>query len=187
MRVNNKYFLTAALWLIVIFFSNLNAQNKYLDKNGVVIFEASEKLFEEVKATNNSVTAIYNEQTKEIASLVLIKGFRFKNSLMEEHFNENYIESHLYPKATFKGVLKNFEGNLGAETKKITVKGTLMLHGKEKEIETVLKLQKVNNIISITGEFIVSPADFDIEIPKIVENKIAKDVHLTMSFKLVKK
>ena len=187
MKTYNRYFLSITLWLAVITFNNLAAQNKYLDKSGVITFEASEKLFEEVKATNSTVTAIYNEDTKQIASLALVKGFRFKNSLMEEHFNENYIESHLYPKATFKGVLQDFKGDLGVETKEVAVIGSLKLHGKEKEIETVLKLQKVNDVISITGEFIVAPSDFDIEIPKLVENKIAKEVHITISFKLHKK
>ncbi|TBN04415.1 YceI family protein [Hyunsoonleella flava] len=164
-------------------------QDKYIDKNGTIVFEASEKLFEEVKATNKYATAIYNIETNEIAALALMKGFRFKNSLMEEHFNENYIESDTYPKAIFKGKIVDFNAtkNLGETAVEVDVKGVLELHGKQKTIETVLTLQKVDNIISMTGSFVVSPSDFDIEIPKIVRNKIAKMVHVNLDFKLIRK
>lgn len=173
------------IWFALLFgvavFTSAVAQTKYLDKNGVIIFEASEKLFEEVKAVNESVTAIFNEETNEIASLALIKGFRFKNSLMQEHFNENYIESGTYPKAIFRGKLVDYDANKDTKAK---LKGTLEIRGKKKEIETILTVQKVNGMILLTGDFVVSPADFDIEIPKIVRNKIAKEVQVKLDFKL---
>ncbi|MDJ0645460.1 MAG: YceI family protein [Flavobacteriaceae bacterium] len=175
--------------LVTLTISSSFAQSKYLDRNGVLIFEASEKLFEEVKATNESVTAIYNEETNQIASLALIKGFRFKNSLMEEHFNENYIESDVYPKAIFSGKLIDFnpKEDFGNKSIEVKVKGILEVHGKQKEIETVLKVQKVAGTISMAGQFKVTPADFDIAIPKIVRNKIAKEVTVSLDFKLVAK
>ena len=166
-----------------------SAQEKYLDKNGVIVFEASEKLFEEVKAVNESVTAIYNANTDEIASLALMQGFRFKNSLMQEHFNENYIESDSYPKATFKGKLLNLDKNLTVGSKTtVTVKGTLSLHGVSKEIVTELDVAKPDDTtLHIKGQFVVTPQDFQIEIPKIVRNKIAKEVQVQLEFKLQKK
>lgn len=168
--------------------ASLWSQEKYIDKNGIVIFEASEQLFEEVKATNESVTAILSTETKQIASLALIKGFHFKNSLMEEHFNENYIESDIYPKAKFKGNLIDLNVvELDENVTKVPVEGILEVRGEQKEIHTVLKIQKIGDIISITGEFIVTPGDFAIEIPKIVRNKIAKEVLVKLDFKLAKK
>lgn len=177
-----QFIMWFALLFGVVVFTKAVAQTKYLDKNGVIIFEASEKLFEEVKAVNESVTVIFNEETSEIASLGLIKGFHFKNSLMEEHFNENYIESGTYPKAIFRGKLVDYNPN--GSSNKATLKGTLEIRGKKKEIETSLNIQKANNMISMTGEFVVSPSDFDIEIPKIVRNKIAKEVTVKLDFKL---
>lgn len=168
--------------------TELIAQEKYLDKDGTIVFEASEKLFEEVKATNESVTVILNTETNQIASLALMKGFRFKNSLMEEHFNENYIESEDYPKATFKGKLIDFNANdLNENSTEVSVEGVLELHGKQKQIHSKLKVSKTGDTISMTGGFIVTPADFDIEIPKIVRNKIAKEVSVKLDFKLEKK
>ena len=184
-----NYITSLVIIFTLIFSSNAVAQGKYLDKNGVLIFEASEKLFEEVKATNNTVTAIYDSSTNQIASLALMKGFRFKNSLMEEHFNENYIESNVYPKAKFKGMLVDFdpEKDLNQNITKAKVKGTLEIRGKQKEIETLLTIQKVDDTIAMSGEFVVTPEDFDIEIPNIVKNKIAKEVTVNLDFKLVKK
>lgn len=184
-----KKVLSSALPVLAILATfGVQAQDKYIDRNGTIIFEASEALFEEVKATHESATVIFNAENNQIAALALVKGFHFKNSLMEEHFNENYIESESYPKATFKGELLDLDPNaLDENSTEVNVKGVLELHGKQKEIQTALNAQKVGDIISITGEFKVTPADFDIEIPKIVRNKIAKEVHVKMDFKLVKK
>lgn len=181
--------------MIVLFFVTLGtvaikvtAQEKYIDKNGIIIFEASEKLFEEVKAKNESVTVILNTETNQIASLALMKGFHFKNSLMEEHFNENYIESEEYPKATFTGKLIDFNADdLDENSTAVAVEGILELHGKQKQIYSKLEVHKLGNMISMTGGFIATPADFDIKIPKIVRNKIAKEVTVKLDFKLKKK
>lgn len=174
--------------LTVFTLTNSVQAQKYIDKKGKIIFEASEALFEPVKATNESVTVILNVETNEIASLALIKGFRFKNSLMEEHFNENYIESETYPKATFKGKLLDFNfSNLTEENTSITVDGKIELHGKEKQILTVLTAMKSNNSIIIQGSFKVTPDDFDIDIPNVVKNKIAKEIVVYLDFKLIQK
>lgn len=167
---------------------SIQAQTKYIDRAGKLVFEASEELFEPVKATNESVTVILDVSTNEMASLALVKGFRFKNSLMEEHFNENYIESETYPKATFKGKLLDFNfGDLTENITEVTVDGKLELHGKEKQIRTTLKIMKSDDSIIIQGSFKVTPGDFDIEIPNIVKNKIAKEIVVLLDSKLKQK
>src|SRR5688572_15543260 len=90
---------------------SLSAQDKLVTKNGKITFEASVPSFEEVKATNAASTFVLNPKTGEFASLALMKGFRFKVALMEEHFNENYIESDKFPKATFRGKIEGFDLN----------------------------------------------------------------------------
>lgn len=185
-----KHMLKGVLVFVLVFLGlmSVNAQEKYIDKNGIIIFEASEKLFEEVKATNETVTTIFDAQTNEIASLALVKAFRFKNALMQEHFNENYAESDSYPKAIFKGKLVNFKlEELQSENSQVDLKGKLSFHGKDKEIETVVTVQRAGDKLAILGDFIVTPADFDIKIPKIVRNKIAKEVQVKIDFKLAKK
>lgn len=183
--IRKKYFLT----LVICFISCIGfSQTKYITKSGVVSFEASVPSFEEVKASNNSVTAIINTDSGEFAALVLIKGFRFKNALMEEHFNENYAESDQFPKATFKGKITDF--NLGSITTNTSFKanGELTFHGKTKQLKDILfNISKGENEISITGNFKALASDFDIKIPKIVSNKIAEDIEVSFQFDLKKK
>lgn len=178
------------IYLFTVLTFNSFAQNKYLTKTGTVNFEASVPSFEEVKANNNSVTAIINAENGEFAALVLVKGFRFKNALMEEHFNENYAESDQYPKATFKGKIIDFSfdklSNSLAEHK---INGQLTFHGQTKQLENIplkISLNDKGHIIA-SGEFIADPADYDIKIPKIVRSKIAESIHVSFVFQLEKK
>lgn len=170
--------LVLCSWLI-------SAQERYLDKKGVVVFEASEAMFEPVRAKNESVTVILDAEAGTIASLALVQGFLFDNALMQEHFNENYMESDLYPKAVFKGSIADFDiTELGSSMREFTLKGTLEVRDKKMEISPVVEIQRIENVIAIRGEFIVLPEDFGIKIPKVVANKIAKEVKVNIDFKL---
>ena len=174
-----------ALLFIILFSISVVAQNKKITKIGVVTFEASVASFEEIKATNQSVTCILNTKTGEIASLALIKGFRFKIALMEEHFNENYIESDQFPKSTFKGTIQGFNPVLINDVKKdFKLTGTLQLHGKSKIINTIATLRKVDNAIEIVTDFKVNAEDFNIKIPSIVSNKVSKIITINSVFLL---
>jgi hypothetical protein len=174
------------LLFVIIFlssiFSIVNAQEKFITKFGEINFEASVPSFEEVKATHNSVSAII-KSNGEFASLALIKGFRFKVALMEEHFNENYAESSTYPKATFKGKVKDFDiSELSKDDKEYVISGTVNMHGVDKNIETKAFIRKVNDIIFLETQFILKPEDFNIDIPSVVSSKIAEEIHVSASF-----
>lgn len=178
-----------ALLLLLCWFSSTYSQGKFLTKTGITEFEASVPSFEEVKAKNESTTVILNTINGEFAALILVKGFRFKNALMEEHFNENYAESDEFPKGTFNGIISDFEfANLKETTTNFSFKGTLNFHGKSKEIvNDNLSISVKNDIISLTGSFFVDVSDFDIEIPKVVSNKLSKKVRITYQYSLKKK
>ena len=161
------------------------AQDKMTTKVGKITFEASVPAFEEVKAKNNGVTCVINSKTGEIASLALMKGFRFKIALMEEHFNENYVESDKYPKATFKGKIENFDvKDLSSTPKDFTMKGKLELHGKSKEIITIAKIKKTDDGIEIKSDFNVNANDFDIAIPSVVKSKVSNKIGIKTEFLL---
>ena len=160
------------------------AQTKYLTKTGEVTFEASVPSFEEVKATNKNTTAILNADNGEFASLVLVKGFRFKNALMEEHFNENYADSDDFPKAKLKGTIKNFS----IRNSKTTFTATLNFHGRKVTFkDQPITITTSNNDILLSGEFMVNVNDFGIEIPSVVSKKLSKDVKVNFKFSLKKK
>ncbi len=174
-----------ALLVLVVLCSFTPIQEKKLTKTGTIIFEASVPSFEEVKAKNTAATCVLNTTNGEIAALALMKGFRFKVALMEEHFNENYMESSKFPKATFKGKIENFdEFKITSTSKDYTIKGKLELHGKSKDITTIAKIKKIGTDIEVKTTFQVNISDFDIEIPSVVSKKVAKKVSIDCNFLL---
>ncbi len=176
--------------MILLLFLSLPAvitAQKYLTKSGEITFEASVPSFEEVKATNQNVTAIINTENGEFAALALMKGFRFKVALMEEHFNENYVESESYPKAKFKGTLEDFEMDGLSKGKTMILNGEMTLHGKTKKIAPEVQLTQNGETILLATEFVLKPEDFDIKIPKMVSNKIAEEVIVKVDFEMKKK
>ncbi|WP_343695413.1 YceI family protein [Flavobacterium sp.] len=173
------------LFLFVGIF-HVSAQ-KYATKTGNLKFEASVDSFEEVAAENKNTSAILDSGTGDIAVLTLMKGFRFKVALMEEHFNENYVESDKFPKASFKGKIEDFDvSKLSASAKPVKISGDLTLHGRIKKITANAKIQKVDDKITITGNFEVTPGDFAIEIPKIVSKKVADKIKVNFNLPLSK-
>lgn len=174
-----------ALLVLVVLCSFTPIQEKKLTKTGSIIFEASVPSFEEVKAKNTAVTCVLNTTNGEIAALALMKGFRFKVALMEEHFNENYMESSKFPKATFKGKIENFdESKITITSNDYTIRGKLELHGKSKDITTIAKIKKIGTDIEVKTTFSVNISDFDIEIPSVVSKKVAKKVMIDCNFLL---
>ena len=160
---------------------------KYSTRNGNLKFEATVPSFEEVAGENKSASAVLESSKGDLAVLGLMKGFRFKVALMEEHFNENYVESDKFPKATFKGKIEGFDvAKLTSDPKSFNITGDLTLHGKTKKITDAAKISKSGDNIIIVGNFTVKPADFDIEIPKVVSNKVSDKVQVGYNFSLAK-
>lgn len=160
---------------------------KYTTKTGTVKFEASVPSFEEVAGTNKSASAVLDSEKGNLAVLTLVKGFRFKVALMEEHFNENYIESDKYPKSTFSGAIEGFDlSKLTDAPKTFSLSGNLTLHGVTKKISAPVKISKSGNSILLSGSFKVKPEDFSISVPGAVSKKVAKTVSIDFSFSLTK-
>ena len=170
--------------IFLLYFANLAlAQEKMTTQKGIIDFEASVPLFEEVKAKNENAACTINLETGELSSTVLIKDCHFKIALMEQHFNENYMESHRYPKAVFKGTIEGFNLNIiGTSPKEFKLKGTLKLHGKLKKINTVVLLKKSNNGLEIITDFNVNSKEFNIKIPEILSMKVAETVNIKTAF-----
>lgn len=178
-----KFFIT--LFLSTIVLSNGFAQDKVLTKTGITTFEASVPSFEEVKATNKNSGCVLNTKTGEIVGLILMKGFKFRLALMEEHFNENYMESDKYPKGIFKGKISNFNfDQLTSQKQDFTITGTMEIHGKSKDISIIAKISKNGNIIQLTSNFDLNTDDFGIELPILVRSKVAKKVNVFIDYKL---
>jgi len=161
------------------------AQQRFTTKTGTLFFEASTANFEPVAAKNTSTSAILKDDGS-LAILSLIKGFRFKKSLMEEHFNKKFMESDTYPKAKFVGKIEGFDaGDLSTATREYTVKGILSLHGVDKPIEAKVFLKKdANGQINLKTKFSVAVANFNIAIKSKIAKKIAKTVNINANLDL---
>ena len=162
---------------VLLVVSRAKAQDKFFTKTGYVSFY-SHSIVEDIKADNNQCLSIIDTKTGKIAIKILMRSFMFKKALMQEHFNENYIESYKYPKAIFSGVIQNFK-ELNSEVNETEVIGVLKIHGKEKKIATRLKVVSKENKIILSGSFNVEVADFDIKIPSIVSRNIAKTIKIS--------
>ncbi|CAI8412058.1 MAG: Uncharacterised protein [Flavobacterium sp. SCGC AAA160-P02] len=175
-------------FLLLLFISIPIFGQKYRTRTGVTQFKASVDTFEPIEAKNNSTSAMVNLKTGDFVCLLFVKAFNFRVGLMQEHFNENYMDSDKFPKATFKGNIKNFNfSELSDTQKKYTIKGTLTIRGIKKEIETTARLSKKGNKLMMYASFEVQPKDFKIKIPKIVSYKIAKRINISLDYALIKK
>ena len=161
---------------------------KMITRSGEIKFEASMPAFEEIAAKNNTVSCIFDTSTGEIAALALVKAFRFKVPLMEEHFNENYMESSKLPKATFKGKIVNFDASkITSKKTDFDLEGDLTIHGVSKKVKTKITFVQSGEKLISTSTFKVKPIDFNIKIPSIVKSKIAETVEVNLKFELEKK
>ena len=170
---------------LLMLMTNVDAQ-KYFTRSGQISFFSSTSI-EDIEAHNKTVTAIFDSQSGAIQFSVTMKSFQFEKALMQEHFNENYVESSKFPKSTFKGVIENIDeidftkdGNY-----KTNVNGSLSIHGVSNDIVAeVLFTVKGESIIG-ESKIMVNPEDYGIEIPGVVREKIAKEleVSISMNFK----
>jgi hypothetical protein len=154
---------------------------KYISKDGHIWFYSHTPM-EDVEAHNRQVVSILEISTGDVGFSLLMKSFEFKTALMQEHFNENYIESDKYPKALFKGKIKD---NSLVNYKKdgvyaVEVSGDLTIHGVTKLVTAKGTIEVKGKSITAKSKFVVTPKDFDIKIPSLVENKIAKEIEINV-------
>lgn len=167
----------------------LPAQSKFFTRNGQIAFDAEgiTDYFEEIKALNKEAVCVLDLQSGKMEWAVRMKGFHFKNGLMEEHFNENYVESEQYPKAVFKGDLAGLpdkEAFQKAGSWPVTAKGLLTLHGVTHQVTSTGSIQSNGEGLHTVAAFSVKLEDYNIKIPSIVGSKIAEVVDITVDASL---
>jgi polyisoprenoid-binding protein YceI len=153
---------------------------KYKSEESVITF-FSEAAIENIAATNSKSTSLFNTETGEIAFLVPIDGFTFEKSLMQQHFNEKYMESHKFPTASFKGKIIGVEKALRGEPE-VQAVGQLSIHGQTQEIETAGLLKLVNGKITMSSSFMIELEDYKIKIPRLLWQNIAERVEVKVEF-----
>ena len=175
-----KYILL--LFSLVLSFQNSVCQ-KFYTNNGIINFDGSKEAFEPIKANNNKTVSIIDSDSGQIAAVILISEFDFRLGLMQEHFNENYLESNIYPKSTFEGQIINFNPKeLNEGFKEYEIEGVLMIKGVNNDIITKAKIRKLDEKIELRSGFSVMLSDYNVKIPKIVFKKIDEEVKINLNF-----
>ena len=175
-----KFFLFL-LGLLVLGSGEVAAQNRYFTRAGHIWF-FSEAPLENIEAHNRQVASFISFDTGELVFSVPMKGFEFRKSLMQEHFNENYLETEKYPRGTFKGSITNIksidpqkDGTYPAQ-----VEGTLTIHGVARAVTANGSLEVKGGLIAAKSTFTITPEDYNIEIPLLVRQHVAKIIQINV-------
>lgn len=171
------------LQFLLLITTVLTAQEKFFTKTGSIKFDATaDASLEKVTGINRSVSAVLDTKSGQLLFIVQLKGFEFEKALMQEHFNENYIESDKYPKAEFKGQITNLpELNFQKDgNSRVQVKGTLTIHGQSRLVDAPGTLERQNGHIILHSVFNIKLKDYSISIPTLVADKIAKTAAVTV-------
>lgn len=157
-----------------IFFCQVGKAQKIIARQGQVSFFSYTSV-ENIKAQNNQVSSIIDKSSSRIAVSMLMNAFVFEKALMREHFNESYIETDIYPKATFEGEILDFDPVLNTPQVKI-IKGVFTMHGVSEELEIKTKIEPKGNVLILSGTFETLVENYDINIPPLLAGNIAKTI-----------
>lgn len=148
---------------------------------GTLITFYSKSPLEDIDATNKGAIVVLNTASSDIQVRLTIQNFKFKNALMEEHFNENYLESQKFPNAVFKGKInEKVDYTKDGETK-VTVTGKMEIHGVTKDETYEGVVIKKGNEITVKCKFKVKVADYNIKVPSLYVKNIAEIVDVDVS------
>lgn len=159
------------------------SQDTYTTDRGKVHFNASTPL-EDIDASNGLVNAILKPGADAFGAVMLISEFEFRRRLMQEHFNENYMESGTYPKATFEGRISGLSELREGDRRELPVSGSLTIHGVTRPLETSATVNRTSGGFELSSNFTVRPEDHNIEVPKLLFSKIAEEVQVEVSLSL---
>jgi len=171
-----KIGLSVALVLVGYY----STAQKYTAESSTITF-FSDAAIEDIKATNTKSSSIFNSATGDIVFSIPIKDFEFAKSLMKEHFNEKYMETEKFPKATFQGKITGFQATATGE-QQATAAGKLSIHGETNEINVPGTIVIQDGKLKMKSKFMVKLNDYKITIPQIVWQNIAEEVEVSIEF-----
>ncbi len=168
--------------LAMVATAQLAQAQKYMTRTGKVSFFSATKM-ENIEAFNNESAAVLDSKSGDLVFQIPVKSFKFEKALMQEHFNENYMESDKFPKSEFKGKIDNISAvNFSKDgTYPVTVSGNMTIHGVTQKVQTKGTVKVAGKSITLNSQFNVKPADYKISIPSIAAGKIATSIQVTVA------
>jgi polyisoprenoid-binding protein YceI len=175
-----KTFLT----IIILTITTIGFSQKMITKTGTIKFDATVPgALDPVVGTSTTVSAIFDKTTTDLVTQVQVKSFKFKSPLMEEHFNENYMESDKLPKSSFKGKVVGFAGKSG----NYEVDGELTIHGVTNKVKQKMNVTAEGNKVEINGTFVVKLNDYKLEVPAMAKKTLAETAKISLKLDLENK
>jgi YceI-like domain len=166
-------------YVLICFLPICNGQSKVFKTNNGKISFVSTAPKEIIKAQSNTLMGVLDPASRNFSFRILMKNFNgFNNPLQKEHFYENYMETDEYPEATFKG--KIIEPILEGKKQTIRAKGILTIHGVANEILIDVEVNPIKDGMEFNSKFDLSLEDFNINVPRIVNQKISKTIAVSV-------
>ena len=180
-----KYFLLAGFLLSI---NVLQAQKLSVDHGEIEFY--TETVLSDIDAITEKVDAILDIQTGVFEVSVSIESFEFEYELMQEHFNEDYMESEQFPLATFKGKILQNISNITKEME-VDASGEMTIHGVTKEIIAEVsmtyldesektKIRAAGDLLGVEAKFNITLSDFDVE-NMILGSKVSDSIDITVT------
>mgnify|MGYP001812493547 CR=1 FL=1 len=156
-------------------------QDKYMTKEGVISFYSHTPI-EDITALNEKVAAVIDSESGAVAIIVLMNEFQFEKKLMQVHFNENYVESEKFPKATFSGIISGMDQSdyQNPGEYQVGVKGEMSIHGVSREVSAEGAIEVREQGITAKTKFLLNPEDYGIKIPRVVRKNISERMEITV-------
>ncbi|MFL9482426.1 YceI family protein [Chitinophagaceae bacterium LWZ2-11] len=170
---------------LVLALNFLNAQT-YKSRDGYLTFNPNkDQSHKDYAAASKEATSVLKVETTEVALLVPMKTFHFNNALLEEHFNDNYLQSDKFPNASYKGKLIGFTKDMLAKdgVYNLTSEGQVTLHGVTKNFKSTAKLEVKGKVATFTCDFPIKAEEYNINIPGIVKPKLADQTPISAVIK----
>ena len=184
--LNNKKIIMKKTTILVValLVGGTMFSQKMITRSGEIKFDATViGAIEEVIGTNKTVSAIFDKTTADLVVLALVKSFKFKIPLMEEHFNENYMDSDKLPKASFKGKVLNYNPKAG----NYDVEGELTIHGVSNKVKTKMALANEGGKQLVSGIFTIKLADYKLDVPSLAKKTLAETAKISIKLTLENK
>lgn len=169
---------------VAFLMSGMVFSQKMLTRSGEIKFDATVPgATDLVYATNSTVSSIFDKITGDIVVQAMVKSFKFKLPLMEEHFNENYMESDKLPKANFKGKVLSYDGKSG----NYDVEGDLTIHGVTNKVKTKMTIAPDGNKLILSGGFNIKLSDYKLAVPALAKKTLAETAKITLKLPMENK
>lgn len=171
-----KVFLVTAAIVV----ANMTQAQIYMGKTCITHF-FSKTSMKDIEASSNTAKPVLDAASGSFQMRIQNTSFKFESSFMQEHFNENYMESEKFPFSTFKGKInEKIDYNKDGEYK-VTCTGTMEMHGTPQQVTMPGTLTVKGKEVTIISKFKIKPADYKIKVPSLYVKEIAEEIDVDIN------